>query len=225
MRDGLTAIRLGRAVDSSRRSRAAFRRERPRRERRARLRPGVPRRRSARPRVSARGHAADRFRFRAKDRSASAARGGSRDPPYRRALGALRHQERHAPAERARVPAGPRGGAMDAILVRDGFASEGTKANLFTVAPGVCGRRRRVPESFRGSRAPPLSRPRRSSVIRSRSGPSASRRCLRRTRSFSPPRRSGPTRSSRSKGGRSGAGEPGPVAARIREVLQAEFSG
>ena len=42
-------------------------------------------------------------------------------------------------------------GAMDAILVRDGFALEGTKANLFIVAPGgVCARRPNGPRILPG---------------------------------------------------------------------------
>ena len=90
------------------------------------------------PRLSSGGHAPDGVRVRAQDRSA-AARGG-------RHGAILLTDERWGRCDIKSVMLLPnvlaaqkakQAGAIDAILVRDGFALEGTKANLFSVAKGV----------------------------------------------------------------------------------------
>ena len=187
--------------------------------RRDRLRPGVPRRRSARARLSARRHAADRLRLRARARSAAVPRrAGAPSSLPDDALGSLRHQDASCfcpmslAAQRAREA-----GAIDAILVRDGVALEGTKANLFlVVGRRVCGPRRTGRGFSPALRASPRSPPRaprdpvEERALHARGDASP------RTRSSSPRRRCGPIPSWRSPGSRSPSGEPGPIAAAPR---------
>ena len=116
-------------------------------------------------------------------------------------------------------------GAMEAILVRDGIAWEGTKANLFTVSMGVVRTAPRGPRILPGvTRAAALE-------AAAKLGYPLEERPLGVDELFSSDEvflasTTLWTYSLVEVDGRPvGGGQPGPVAARIREVLQAEFGG
>lgn len=116
-------------------------------------------------------------------------------------------------------------GAMEAILVRDGIAWEGTKANLFTVSMGVVRTAPRGPRILPGvtraaalEAAEKLGYPVEERPVGVDELFSADEVFLASTTLW--------TYALVEVQGRPvGGGRPGPVAARIREVLQAEFSG
>lgn len=116
-------------------------------------------------------------------------------------------------------------GAMEAILVRDGIAWEGTKANLFTVSMGVVRTAPRGPRILPGvtraaalEAAAKLGYPVEERPVGVDELFSADEVFLASTTLW--------TYALVEVQGRPvGGGRPGPVAARIREVLQAEFSG
>ena len=226
MREGLNAIRIPATPGLfSCRRRTAARRERPGGQGRAGLRAGLPGRRSALPRLPAAGHAAHGLRVREGDRPAPAPRGREGDPPDRRALGPLRHQERHAAAQRAGRAEGARGRRLrrdprprrvrargdegQPVPDREGRPAHRPER---TADPAGCHARRRD----RG-RSPARAR-------RSRNGRSPSRKCTRRRRSSSPRRPCGPTPSCRSKGGRSAAEDPAR-SSRCSGTLSTKSSG
>ena len=117
------------------------------------------------------------------------------------------------------------GGAMEAILVRDGIAWEGTKANLFTVSMGVVRTAPQGPRILPGvtraaalEAAEKLGYPVEERPVGVDELFSADEVFLASTTLW--------TYALVEVQGRPvGGGRPGPVAARIREVLQAEFSG
>lgn len=116
-------------------------------------------------------------------------------------------------------------GAMEAILVRDGIAWEGTKANLFTVSMGVVRTAPRGPRILPGvtraaalEAAAKLGYPVEERPVGVDELFSADEVFLASTTLW--------TYALVEVDGRPvGGGRPGPVAARIREVLQAEFDG
>ncbi len=116
-------------------------------------------------------------------------------------------------------------GAMEAILVRDGIAWEGTKANLFTASKGVVRTAPRGPRILPGvtrgaalEAAANLGYPVEERPLGVDELFSADEVFLASTTLW--------TYSLVEVEGRPvGGGRPGPVAARIREVLQAEFGG
>ena len=116
-------------------------------------------------------------------------------------------------------------GAMEAILVRDGIAWEGTKANLFTVSMGVVRTAPRGPRILPGvtraaalEAAAKLGYPAEERPVGVDELFSADEVFLASTTLW--------TYALVEVDGRPvGGGRPGPVAARIREVLQAEFDG
>ena len=116
-------------------------------------------------------------------------------------------------------------GAMEAILVRDGIAWEGTKANLFTVSMGVVRTAPRGPRILPGvtraaalEAAAKLGYPVEERPVGVDELFSADEVFLASTTLW--------TYAHVEVDGRPvGGGRPGPVAARIREVLQAEFDG
>jgi D-alanine transaminase len=116
-------------------------------------------------------------------------------------------------------------GAMEAILVRDGIAWEGTKANLFTVSMGVVRTAPRGPRILPGvtraaalEAAAKLGYPVEERPVGVDELFSADEVFLASTTLW--------TYALVEIHGRPvGGGRPGPVAARIREVLQAEFGG
>jgi D-alanine transaminase len=116
-------------------------------------------------------------------------------------------------------------GAMEAILVRDGIAWEGTKANLFTVSMGVVRTAPRGPRILPGvTRAAALEAAAKLGYLVEERPVgvdelfSADEVFLASTTLW--------TYALVEVDGRPvGGGRPGPVAARIREVLQAEFDG
>jgi D-alanine transaminase len=116
-------------------------------------------------------------------------------------------------------------GAMEAILVRDGIAWEGTKANLFTVSMGVVRTAPRGPRILPGvtraaalEAAAKLGYPIEERPVGVDELFSSDEVFLASTTLW--------TYSLVEVHGRPvGGGRPGPVAARIREALQAEFAG
>ena len=153
------------------------------------------------------------FAFAREVRSASGRRGRPRDPADRRAVGALRHQERDAAAERPRRAEGPRGrrGGRDP-RPRRVRARGAPRRTCSSSRRASCAPRRTDRGSCRASRAARPSRPRAASASPSRSARSPSRRCTRRRRSSSPRRRCGPIRSSAVEerpvgGGKAGTGD------------------
>jgi D-alanine transaminase len=116
-------------------------------------------------------------------------------------------------------------GAMDAILTRDGIAWEGTKANLFTVSMGVVRTAPRGPRILPGvtraaalEAAAKLGYPIEERPVGVDELFSSEEVFLASTTLW--------TYALVEVDGRPvGGGRPGPVAARIREVLQAEFGG
>ena len=113
---------------------------------------------------------------------------------------------------------------MDAILVRDGFALEGRKANLFIATKGVLRTAPNGPRILPGVTRGAAIEAARGWASPSRNGLSGSRRCSPRKKCSSPRRRSDvPARVDRRPDDRER--KAWPVVRMLKEALLAEFQG